>query len=104
MEAEKIAELAPDVKTKREAQEVIKTIEDNEETIQEQEQLTHENNINKPYNRFIHTNIQLITNELDIATESMKIFNEFVCRLTKFNMSALRTWWFPFLYFAQLKG
>lgn len=48
------------------------------------------------YNRFINTKNQLITSWLEIGTESMKIFNEYILGLTKLNMSVMRMWWIPF--------
>ena len=53
------------------------------------------------YNRFINTNNQLITSWVGIGTESMKIFNEYTLRLTKFNMSVMSASWIPFLYSAK---
>ena len=44
-EAKIVAELAPDAKTRKEAQGVIETIEDNIPTVQEQEQQVIENNL-----------------------------------------------------------
>lgn len=50
-----------------------------------------------PYNRFILTNIQLITNGLEIANGSMKIFNDSLLKFLKFNMTDMRMFWIPFL-------
>jgi hypothetical protein len=50
-----------------------------------------------PYNRFILANIQLITNGLEIANGSMKIFNDSLLKFLKFNMTDMRMFWIPFL-------
>jgi hypothetical protein len=53
------------------------------------------------YNSLINTNNQLITNALEIATESVKIFNQHMLNLMKLNISVMRMSWIQFLYFAQ---
>lgn len=50
-----------------------------------------------PYNRFILANIQLITNGLEIANVSMKIFSDSLLKFLEFNMSVMRMFWIPFL-------
>jgi len=57
-----------------------------------------------PYSSFIQVNNQLIADGLEIATRTMKIFNEFILTLTKFNMGVMKMWWNPFLYFPQSKS
>ena len=49
------------------------------------------------YNPFILVNSQLIKNGSEIATDGMKIFNEYVLKLMKFDMTAMRMLWTPFL-------
>lgn len=48
-----------------------------------------------PYNRFILANIQLITNGLEIANGSMKIFNDSLLKFLEFNMTVMRMFWIP---------
>jgi hypothetical protein len=50
-----------------------------------------------PYTQFILANIQLITNGLEIANGSMKIFNDSLLKFLKFNMTFMRMFWIPFL-------
>ena len=49
------------------------------------------------YTRFILANIQLITNGLEIANGSMKIFHDSLLKFLKFNMTVMRMFWIPFL-------
>lgn len=49
------------------------------------------------YTRFILANIQLITNGLEIANGSMKIFNDSLLKFLKFNMTVMRIFWILFL-------
>ena len=45
----------------------------------------------------IFANIQLITNGLEIANGSTKIFHDSLLKFLKFNMTVMRMFWIPFL-------
>ena len=51
--------------------------------------------------RLMNTSNRLVTSGLEIGTENMKVFNEYLLKLTIFNMGVMRMWWIPFLYFAK---
>ena len=46
-----------------------------------------------PYTRFILANIQLITNGLEIANGSMKIFHDSLLKFLKFNITVMKIFW-----------
>ena len=50
-----------------------------------------------PYTRLMFANIQLITNNLENANGSMKIFYDSLLKFLEFNMTIMKMFWVPFL-------
>jgi len=61
------------------------------------ESISEENTIGQ----FINANNQLIINGLNIATESGRVFTEFMLKLWKFNTSLMAMVWVPYLVSVQ---
>jgi hypothetical protein len=79
-EAKMVAELAPDAKTRREAQGVIETIEDNIPTVQEQEQQVIENNLSETK--------KIITKTANQANREIPKYTEALAELSKDTIKA----------------
>jgi hypothetical protein len=79
-EAEMIAELAPDTKTRREAEGVIEAIQDNALTMQEQEQLALETNLAESK--------KIITKTFNQANREIPKYTEALAELSKETVKA----------------
>src|SRR5262245_29952334 len=81
-EAKMVAELAPDAKTRREAQGVIETIEDNVLTAQEQEQQVLENNLSET-KKIISKTANQANREIPKYTEALAELSKDTIRANK---------------------
>ena len=75
-----VAELAPDSKTRREAQEVIETVEENVPTVGEQEQRAIENNLSETK--------KIITKTANQASREIPKYTEALAELSKDTINA----------------